>query len=147
MLKFSGVFVYNGVMNFAIPLDGDPNLKFYTKEKLLLATGYIRIVIGGRGPYIEFSPSQIEYNNIYIPDYARYKLYNDLSYYHEFRSNDKCFVKLYHQKIGVGYADYKVGMWYISPFNVITDEYDDLFLVRSEEEPKQEDDSSLFDVI
>ena len=133
---------------FAIPLDGDSSIRLYTQAGLLLATGYTRIVIGGRGPYIEFAPEQIEYGNISIPDHAQHKLENNLSYYHEYRSNDNCFVKLYQQKIKVGYADYLVGMWYISPFNVKTDNFDDLLLPLYTEEPlKEEEGPDLFDVL
>ena len=132
---------------FAISTEGDFSTKFYTPDKLLLATGYVRIVVGGRGPYIEFSSEQIQHNNIYIPDYARYKVGNDLSYYHEFRSNDKCFVKLYYQKLRVAYADYKVGMWYISPLQVITDEHDDLLLPSYVEEIEEDEGPDLFDII
>ena len=111
-----------------IPLDGDDGMQFFTKKGLLLAKGYTRIVIGGRGPYIEFKSSQIMHENIYVPEYAKYKLENSFSYYHEHRSKDKCNVKLYDQKIGVTYADYQVGMWYIDPARVITEEFDDLIL-------------------
>ena len=153
MLKF-GRSLYNTLMKkrpteerFAIPINGDPNIKLYTKTKLLLATGYTRIVVGGRGVYIEFDPSQIAYDNIYIPDHARHKLDSNLSYYHEYRSTDKCFVKLYQQKLTVGYADYKVGMWYISPFSLITSEFDDLLLPLYIEEVKEPEGPNLFDVL
>jgi len=113
---------------FKIPIDGNPTLKFYTKKGLLLATGFIRIVIGGRGPYMEFDRAQIAHNNIHIPKHAEHKLGNSLSYYWEYRSNDDCFAKLYDQKICVGYADYKVGMWYISPDVLKTDDFEELML-------------------
>jgi len=122
---------------FAIPIDGDPNIKFYTRTKLLIATGYTRIVLGGRGAYIEFAPEHINYDNIYIPDHARHKIDNNLSYYHEYRSTDDSFVKLYQQKLRVAYADYKIGMWYISPFNLITDNSDDLMLPLYHDEPEK----------
>ena len=37
-----------------IPLEGDETLQLYTKSGTKVATGYERIVIGDRGPYIEF---------------------------------------------------------------------------------------------
>lgn len=113
---------------FRIPLDGDENMQFFTKNGLLLAKGYARIVIGGRGPYLEFTSSQIVHENIHIPNHAEYKLENTFSYYHEYRSKDECHVKLYDQKIGVSYADYQVGMWYIDPTKVKTEEFDELML-------------------
>lgn len=134
---------------FRIPLDGDSDMKFYTKSGLLLATGYERIVIGGRGPYIEFSSDQIEHGNIHIPKHAEYKLENSFSYYHEYRSNDECNVKLYDQKIGVSYADYKVGMWYIDPNLIKTDEFEDLMKPLYEDVDtaveNSEDSPNLFD--
>ena len=111
-----------------LPLDGDPDAVFYSKEGLVLARGYTRIVLGGRGPYIEFSSDQIVHENIYIPDHARHKLQNSMAYYHEYRSKDDANVKLYDQKMCVSYADYIVGMWYISPNLVRTDEFEDLVL-------------------
>ena len=122
---------------FKIPLDGNPDMEFFTKEGLLLAKGYVRIVIGGRGPYIEFKSSQIVHENIHVPMHAEYKLENSFSYYHEYRSKDKCNVKLYDQKIGVSYADYKVGMWYIDPARLKTEEFDDLILPLYEELPSE----------
>ena len=109
-----------------IPIDGNPDIKFYTKDGLLLAHGYTRVVIGGRGPYIEFETDNIVKQNISIPKHAEYKLTQSLAYYHEYRSNDKCFVKLYYQMLGVSYADYKVGKWYIDPDKVKTDEFEEL---------------------
>ena len=111
-----------------IPLNGSSNISFYTNTGMLLAKGYVRVVIGGRGPYIEFSDDQIMKENIYIPQYAEHKLKNSLSWYWEYRSKDEAYVKLYYQRIGVSYADYKPDMWYISPEEVRTDEMDKLLL-------------------
>ena len=113
---------------FKIPLDGDSDMEFFTKKDLLLAKGYTRIVIGGRGPYIEFSSDQIINDHIYVPKHAEHKLTMSLTYYHEYRSSDDCFVKLYDQKMGVSYADYIAGIWYISPTDLKTAEFDDLLL-------------------
>ena len=120
-------------------LDGDPDTIFYSKNGLVLAHGYTRIVIGGRGPYIEFSFDQIVHDNIYIPDHAIHKLNNSMSYYHEYRSKDESKVKLYDQKMGVSYADYKVGMWYMAPNLLRTDEFENLVLPLYPELPEEED--------
>ena len=137
-----------------IPIISESCIKFYTKNGLLLANGYTRVVIGGRGPYIEFSCDQIEHDNIYIPKHAEHKLKNSMSYYWEYRSKDKCNVKLYDQKMEVSYADYKVGMWYISPDLVSTDELEDLVLplyieevVEEIEEIEEVKVQSIFDVL
>ena len=122
---------------FRIPLNGDANICFYTKLGLLLAKGYNRIVIGGRGPYIEFESSHIIMDNIFVPDHAKHKLENSLTYYHEYRSLDKSCVKLYFQKMEVSYADYIIGKWYIDPMCLKTDEYNDLLLPLYSEETKE----------
>jgi len=84
-----------------IPIVGTPNMSFYSISGTLLAKGYVRIVIGGRGPYIEFSDDQIVKNNIYMPKHCEHKMQNSLSWYWEYRSKDKSYVKLYYQKLGV----------------------------------------------
>jgi len=134
---------------FQISLDGDPDISFYTKSGLLIAKGYERIVIGGRGPYIEFSKSQIQHVNIFIPDHARHKLENEFSYYHEYRSKDKSYVKLYYQKACVSYADYKIGMWYIDPSLLKTEQFEELLLpLYPDPEVKTEKkEKTLFEVI
>jgi len=116
------------VERFRIPIDGDDSVQFYTRGGLLLARGYSRIVIGGRGPYIEFSDDQIVKGNIYVPKHAEHKLGSSLVYYHEYRSRDDCYVKLYYQCMEVSYADYVVGKWYIDPLVVKTQDIDNLLL-------------------
>jgi hypothetical protein len=123
---------------FAIPINGDPNIRFYSKRDLPLAIGYSRIVIGKRGPYIEFEPDQIIHENIYVPPYAQHKLESNLTYYHEYRSKDECNVKLYFQIMRVTYADYKVGKWYIDPNSLKTEQFDSLMLPIYYEDTKIE---------
>jgi hypothetical protein len=98
------------------------DLKFYSQAGLHLATGYLRVVIGGRGPYVEFSASQILWQNFLVPETEKYRLTNAVVYYDEYRSKDQSFVKLYSQKHPVGYADYKVGLCYISPFDLMRED-------------------------
>ncbi len=51
-----------------IPVDeGNPNTVFTTESGIKVANGYERIVIGERGPYIEFAPFHIVGENIHIP--------------------------------------------------------------------------------
>src|ERR1039458_8821020 len=53
--------------------------------------------------------------------------FNDLQvYYAEYRSHDKSDVKVYWQKKTVDYADYRVGRYYISPFDLVDGEDKDL---------------------
>ena len=107
-----------------IPLEGRDKLFLYSKSGTLLATGYTRVVIGKRGPYIEFNDAQIQKKEFHIPEGESYRLGNQVEYYVEYRSNDDSNVMLYHQKRKVAYADYRIGMYYISPFDlVMTDFY------------------------
>jgi len=95
----------------SIPLEGDPHFEFFSRSGELLATGYTRIVIGERGPYVEFSPLQLN------PDVFDELNDADHYYYIELRSSAD-FVKAYLQIYRVDYADYVPGMCYISPFDM-----------------------------
>lgn len=109
-----------------IPIIGDSNTLFYTKSNLLVAKGYDSIVIGGRGPYIEFNDTQIIIDNLFIPKEQEYRLTSNVVYYIEFRTIDECYVKVYYQLKTVDYADYKLGKLYISPFNLKTDKLNEI---------------------
>ncbi|OLP86966.1 hypothetical protein AK812_SmicGene31866 [Symbiodinium microadriaticum] len=103
-----------------------PQLVSRAEELALIARGYRRIVFGDHGPYVEFEASQIVWEN--LPEVI---LKPSHAYYDEYWAEGG-FVKLYKQKRSVqhkrnpptggvrhdregGYADYKVGMCYISP--------------------------------
>jgi len=131
---------------FRIPITGNAKIKLYTKCGTLIASGYERIVIGGRGPYMEFNTGQIDHSIIYVPQFAQHKLDMSLTYYHEYRTRDSCNVKIYYQKMAVQYADYKVGKWYIDPLLLKTDEFEEL-LGPLYEEPLAEKKNTLFDII
>ena len=94
---------------------------FYTKNNALLADHYRRVVIGKRGPYVEFHWGDIKWNEFYIPDEMLYRQNSKVVFYEEWRSIDSAYVKLYLQKRTVAYADYKIHMCYISPFDLYTD--------------------------
>jgi len=100
-----------------LPLEGFDDILFGTKSKLLVARGYNRVVIGDRGPYIEFEINQIIFDNFnLIIDFSH-------KYYTEYRSVCESNIKLYLQLLTVDYADYKVGKCYISPFDLTSDKY------------------------
>jgi len=102
-----------------IPLCGSPDTVFTTSKGTHVATGYSRIVIGERGPYIEFSPNNIILTALCVPFVQLGRLANTIDYYYaEFRSFDSAYVKVYLQKSTVDYADYKPGYFYISPFDL-----------------------------
>lgn len=102
-----------------IPLEGKDKLSLYSKSGTLIAIGYARVVIGKRGPYVEFSEPQIQIQNFQIPIEEEYRTDNKVSYYIEYRSKDSSYVKLYFQKRTVAYADYKIGLYYISPSDLV----------------------------
>lgn len=107
------------IKRLRVPLEGRDKLNLYSKSGALLATGYTRVVIGKRGPYVEFREPQIQIQNFKIPQLEEYRVTNGVSYYIEYRSKDDSYVKLYFQKRTVAYADYKVGLYYISPFDLV----------------------------
>ena len=107
-----------------IAVEGNDHTRFETKSGLHVATGYMRIVIGGRGPYIEFLRGHLIWDSLHIPDDEKYRTehqWTDRVYYVEWRTKDEGNVKIYDQKKTVDYADYKVGLIYISPFDLFVE--------------------------
>lgn len=119
---------------------GDDAVKFFLPDKTIFAIGYVRIVYGDHGPYIEFTKNQIKaklfskYNNNVdiIPQNPRY-------YYYWLYPENNNDVKVYLQLKTVhdlpnapkrrdgrksnfdrieGYADYKVGYYYVDPYEL-----------------------------
>jgi hypothetical protein len=88
-------------------------MPFHTKSGTLIASEQERVVVGERGPYVEFSPEQVNMNALrFIPFNEKG---NRHVYFHEYRSNDLANVMVYHQRRTVKYADYRVGMFYVAP--------------------------------
>jgi hypothetical protein len=93
-----------------IPLYGDSSREFYSKSGILIARGYMRVCVGQRGPYVEFKRDNFSENVLIPQDRKHY-------YFNEFRTvKDNLFV--YHQLKVVDYADYRPGLFYISPFDL-----------------------------
>lgn len=90
--------------------DGRQDAPLFTKNGLLVALGFRRVVIGGRGPYVEFQDDNI------VQESLRWERAG--AYYTEYRTIDACNVKVYHQISTVAYADYRPDLWYISPFEL-----------------------------
>ena len=103
-----------------IPVTGNPETKFYTLNGQIVAEGYTRIVIGGRGPYIEFEPHMLFKTSLIMPEDQEYRLKDSNVYYLEYRTIDISNVKVYAQLKPVDYADYLPGKCYISPFDLKT---------------------------
>jgi hypothetical protein len=90
-------------------------------DPFLTAHPLTRVVIGGRGPHIEFLPGHLIWDNLHMLDEERYRTehsWKDNVFYVEWRTKDQSSVKVYDQKRTVDYADYKVGLFYISPFDL-----------------------------
>jgi hypothetical protein len=102
-----------------IPEDGS-NLEFRTSSDTIIARKYERVVIGQRGPYVEFTSNQILCNKLFIPKSQLFRLSDPKIYYIEFRTNDDSNVKVYYQMRTVAYADYKIGYFYVSPSDLYT---------------------------
>jgi len=105
-----------------IPIIGNNSTVFSTKSFLPIAIGYTRIVIGGRGPYIEFVKDHLIAENLHMPEDQKYRAtdpWKQKVFYLEYRTNDVSNVKIYYQLKLVNYADYKLSMFYISPFDLI----------------------------
>ena len=102
-----------------IPESGKPDTKFYSANDTLLAIGYTRIVMGERGAYIDFAPEHMCMENLKVSSDHIWRLDSDVAYYIEHRSRDEANVKVYEQRRTIGYADYKVGMFYIAPGDVV----------------------------
>src|ERR1035441_5172486 len=107
-----------------IPVDGDPAMRLFTRSGTLVADGYLRVVVGGSGPYIEFQT--VWQSHMRVPAEELYRFNDPHVYYAEYRSHDKSDVKIYWQKKTVDYADYRVGRYYISPFDLVDGEAKDL---------------------
>jgi len=105
------------------------DVHFYTKANTLIAVGYVRVVIGERGAYIEFTTEQLKHDVMIIPDDQKWRFLPqfDHCYYHEYRTKDSSWVKIYHQRRTVAYANYRVGLWYISPLELTSDQYPELY--------------------
>lgn len=136
MSKFQTTAIYeNRIKNrkelFAeIPLieEGNQETVFYSDRNSLLCKGYERIVFGDHGPYIEFHAEQIEFDN-WTSTRQGY------GYFDKYIPRDNSGILMYAQRMSVkklpnppkgkfsfrgnrkeGYADYQVGMYYISPW-------------------------------
>lgn len=83
----------------------------YLKTGLLFANGFIRVVHGGRGDYVEFMHDQVCEDSLVRQMEPHY-------YYIEYRTKDSQNAKVYYQMNKVDYADYIPGMFYISPVSL-----------------------------
>lgn len=83
----------------------------YTPSGLLIARGYDRVSARGREPHVEFNHDQIVHDSIHRIHAAHY-------YFDEYRSNCPSYVMVYLQRMTLLNANYVVGKYYISPFDL-----------------------------
>lgn len=88
------------------------DLEFRNKVGTLVAIGYNGWVTGDYGIYLEFSQFQIQLENIQNKFLGEP---NRTVKYIWMQTNDDELTKIYWQKKRVSYADYKPGMYYVSP--------------------------------
>jgi hypothetical protein len=112
--------------------DGSPNLWFYSQRGLLVAKGYVRMVYGDHGAYLEFLNHQVLWE-------AWEKERSGYGYYDKWYPVDGSRLLLYDQRKTVadlpnppagprsfkggrqeGYADYRIGRCYLSPYEIRT---------------------------
>jgi len=87
-----------------IPLEGNGYTRFENSTGLHVATGYTRVVIGGRGPYVEFLPGHLIWDSLQLPGEEKYRLehpWKDKVFYVEWRTKDQSNVKVYEQSKAV----------------------------------------------
>ncbi len=83
----------------------------------MIARGFERIVVGDYGAFIEIAPNEIIRTCLKIQDGQDFRLdANFKGKYIWLTSNGKN--KIYEQLRTVSYADYKVGYFYISPYEI-----------------------------
>ena len=111
-----------------LPIEGSKDIIFYSLSGTPLFEGYVRVVIGERGPYIEFDKDNVIFDNFHITESCEYRKKDKRVYYVEFRSKDDSYVKLYYQKKTVNYADYLIGYYYANPFELTSNKYEKLII-------------------
>jgi hypothetical protein len=79
-----------------------------TPDGEVFSRSYRRVVIGGRGPYLEYDRVQIEV--------VLHPVNIEHWYFTEWRTDGG--IKVYDQIRKVDYADYKLGLLYVSPFDL-----------------------------
>lgn len=94
------------------------DITIYTKDGIMICEGYERVVIGDYGAFIEYNADQACKENYIIQPGQEYRV-NDPRYSKNVKYNwltiEGSGIKIYEQKKGVVYADYKPGHYYISP--------------------------------
>lgn len=99
--------------------DDNKKQKLHSRDGVLIAEKWNRIVIGDYGAFVEIDDADIHKENIKVKPGEEYRI-NDPKYrehvkYHWYIPKNGYPSKIYFQQAEVTYADYKRGKWYISP--------------------------------
>lgn len=80
--------------------------------------------MGGRGHCVESLPVHLICGSLHIPQEEKYRTEHPRKgkvFYVDWRTKDQSNVKVYEQSRTVDYADYKVRLFYISPFDLFVE--------------------------
>jgi hypothetical protein len=117
--NYSAFFYLDNIPSF-LKKEGD-NIPLYSLQGTKICNKYHRIVIGDYGAYIEIPKEDLIIENIHVPKEQTYrfepKYFNHLKYMW-YTTNDFSGCKIYYQIRRVSYANYRVGFFYISPYEV-----------------------------
>lgn len=109
---------YREYFNENIPdyFKDNPARQIVTKNGSVIATLYNRIVIGDYGAFIEFNKAQANTELFVVAKGQEYRMSEKYSHvkYYWLTINDGSNIKIYYQRKGVSYADYKPDMYYVS---------------------------------
>ena len=107
--------------------DNNKNKKLHSRDGVLLAKKWNRVVVGDYGAFIEIDDSDICKTNIVCKPGEEYRInnpkYSGTVKYQWFVPKTGIETKLYFQQHEVTYADYQAGKWYISPYELKEGEY------------------------
>jgi hypothetical protein len=109
------------IQRLKIEVDGDEEEILHTKDHMIIAKGYERVVIGDRGPYIELANRHILLDGIFIPREQHWRFepkWRKKVVYFEFRTVDNSHLKIYLQNRRVDHTDFREEFWYVSPFGI-----------------------------
>lgn len=97
-------------------------MELKTWKGTLFAKGYDRIVIGDYGAFIEIPESLIIKGMLKVAEGQEYRFENQYKNckYYWLTVKDNSNIKIYLQRNIVNYADYKVGFYYVSVYEVET---------------------------
>lgn len=103
-------------------LCGNQAQTLITTQSTPIATGYTRIVIGDYGAFVEIDREHILRKKLMIQPGQEFRMSDNQFVgrvkYFWLTARDCSHCKIYEQQRTVDYADYKPGMFYISPFEV-----------------------------